>query len=399
VLTWAERWRAISLTAAPVRLSGDSQLSRDLAALRALVQRLEAGEPTTTLLQERRRLEEAVRRQSLSRPATGSSSSGSTVMRALRDSLGAAELVELIDIDGVLFVVHLQPGRAPALHRVGPTAAADHALARALFALRRAGGRRAPPQQLDMELIGGRLQEALLGPVADRIAAPNVVVVPTGRLHAVPWALLPAFAERSPTVAPSAEFWIRGRRSAEGPDRRIVLIGGPGLAGGALEIQRLAQRYPQALVLADGAATSEHVLAAMDGAWLVHIAAHGTFRADSPLLSSLQLDDGPLTVYDLERLQRAPHRIVLSSCDSAVGAPSGADELIGVASALMSLGSAGVVASVVPVNDPATVPFMMALHELLPDASVGAALADARRSVYADPAARIAAQSFIALGR
>ena len=134
-------------------------------------------------------------------------------------------------------------------------------------------------------------------------------------------------------------------------------------------------------MLADGDATSERVLAAMDGAWLVHVAAHGTFRSDSPLLSALEFDDGPLTVYDLERLGRAPHRMVLSSCNSAVGAPSGADELLGVVSALMSLGSAGVVASVVPVDDPGTVPFMLALHQSLHDRPSRAALVGARRSV------------------
>jgi len=35
------------------------------------------------------------------------------------------------------------------------------------------------------------------------------------------------------------------------------------------------------------------ILEAIDGAWLVHIAAHGTFRSDSPLFSSLRMDDGP----------------------------------------------------------------------------------------------------------
>ena len=48
------------------------------------------------------------------------------------------------------------------------------------------------------------------------------------------------------------------------------------------------------------------VLAALDGAWLAHIAAHGRFRADSPLFSSLRMHDGPLTVYDFEQLHRAP---------------------------------------------------------------------------------------------
>ena len=55
-----------------------------------------------------------------------------------------------------------------------------------------------------------------------------------------------------------------------------------------------------------GSATAANVLAALDDAWLAHIAAHGTFRADNPMFSSLLLDDGPLTVHDFERLGRKP---------------------------------------------------------------------------------------------
>jgi len=334
--------------------------------------------------------------------------------------LDGSDLVELTDVDGRLFAVVVRAGRAPVMRYVGPTAAAERALAHALFALRRAATRRGEP--LDTEPIGRRLQDALLGPVIELLAAPSVVLVPTGRLHAAPWALLPDLCGRAFTVVPSAATWVRARRAASGSDRgdradrgdrgdradradradrgdrRVVLVGGPGLSTGAEEVSRLAELYPDADVLTGGAATCERVLAAMDGAWLVHVAAHGTFRADSPLLSALELDDGPLTVYDLEQLGRAPHRVVLSSCSSAVGAPSGADELLGVVGALMALGSVGVVASVVPVDDPGTVPFMVALHRLLADRWLGAALRDARQTVADDPTARCAAESFVALG-
>jgi CHAT domain-containing protein len=153
------------------------------------------------------------------------------------------------------------------------------------------------------------------------------------------------------------------------------------------------------VVLTGGDATAEAVLEAMDGAALVHVAAHGTFRADSPLFSALELDDGPLTVYDLERLERAPHRVVLSSCSSALGGPSGADELLGLVSALVALGSSGLVASVVPVSDPATVPLMLGLHgRLRVGDDLAEALAQARESAGDGQLARTAAQSFIALG-
>ena len=118
-------------------------------------------------------------------------------------------------------------------------------------------------------------------------------------------------------------------------------------------------------MLGGGTATAGRVLDAIDGAGLAHIAAHGTFRADSPLFSALRLDDGPLTVYDLERLRRGPRRLVLSSCDSGIAAPAGADEVLGLASSLLPLGTTGIVASVVPVNDEAVVPLMTALHREL----------------------------------
>ncbi|WP_329476959.1 CHAT domain-containing protein [Kribbella sp. NBC_01484] len=41
------------------------------------------------------------------------------------------------------------------------------------------------------------------------------------------------------------------------------------------------------------------------------------------------------TILAVERLERAPHRVVLSSCSSALGGPSGADELLGLVSALV----------------------------------------------------------------
>ena len=41
------------------------------------------------------------------------------------------------------------------------------------------------------------------------------------------------------------------------------------------------------------------------------------------MFSSLELDDGPLTVHDFERLKKAPYRLVLSACDSGVMVPVG----------------------------------------------------------------------------
>ena len=179
----------------------------------------------------------------------------------------------------------------------------------------------------------------------------------------------------------------------------MTLVTGPGLATKGAEVEPLHSRYPRARLLGHGNATAGQVLTALDGAWLAHIAAHGTFRADNPMFSSILLDDGPLIVHDFERLRRAPYQMVLAGCDSGVAAPVGADELLGLVSSLMPLGAAGIVASVVPVNDEAAVPVMLALHDALQGgATLAESLLTTRKEVGSDLLALATAHSFLALG-
>jgi CHAT domain-containing protein len=224
-----------------------------------------------------------------------------------------------------------------------------------------------------------------------------VVVSPTAALHATPWGLLPALAGAPVTVVPSASTWLRARQQQGAPGR--VLVTGPGLASGGAEVPRVAAEHPDAVVLTDGSATVERCLRAMDGAGLVHVAAHGRFRADNPMFSSLEMADGPLTVHDLEQLVRAPHRIVLSACDSGVMVPVGASELLGLASALMSLGTAGILSTVAPVNDEATAELMVDLHRDLGDLDdLGAAMQRVRARASGDVLTEATAAAFVPLG-
>jgi hypothetical protein len=268
------------------------------------------------------------------------------------------------------------------------------------FVLRRLGHR--PPRLGDERVLayrGAELESSLLGPATAELGDGPVVVIPPGRLEAVPWTLMPSLRDRIVTVAPSASTWMRARRRRPPVRRRIALVVGPGLTTEGAEVAQLRPRYPEAVILGQGSATAEHVLSALDGAWLAHIAAHGTFRADNPLFSSIQLDDGPLTVHDFERLGRSPYWLVLSSCDSGVAAPVGADELLGLVSSLVPLGAAGIVASIVPVNDQAAVPLMLALHDALQrGATLPEALLAARKATSDDPLAEATAHSFVALG-
>jgi CHAT domain-containing protein len=178
-----------------------------------------------------------------------------------------------------------------------------------------------------------------------------------------------------------------------------VLVAGPGLATGGAEVPLVAAEHPEAVVLRNGSATVEACLSAMDGAKLVHVAAHGRFRADNPMFSALELDDGPLTVHDFERLRRAPHRFVLSACDSGVLVPVGANELLGLATALMSMGTAGILSSVAPVNDEATAELMVDVHRGLDDVDdLGVVMQRVRERAAGDVVREATAAAFVALG-
>ena len=397
LLRWSERWRATALAVPPVTPPDDDALAGDLASLRDAVRRLEEaradGSPTAAQERERDHQEATVRRRQLQLSGGGTLAARLDVDELLA-TLGERTLVSLVEVSGVLHAL-IGHGNRVVRHEVGPAASAVQELGFAAFALRRAAHGRAP----DLVALGARLQQVLLGPAAGRLGDGPVVVVPPGRLLGVPWGLLPALRDRSVTVGPSAALWLQARATEPPPDRRVVLVAGPGLGSGGGEVSPLATRYGEAVLLRDGRATVDRVLAALDGAWLAHVAAHGSFRADSPMFSSLGLDDGPLTVHDLERLRRAPYRLVLSACDSGVAAPVGADELLGLVSGLLPLGTAGLLASVAPVNDAATVPLMLALHDALDGgADLPEALLAARRTMTGDPVAEATGAAFIALG-
>ena len=110
------------------------------------------------------------------------------------------------------------------------------------------------------------------------------------------------------------------------------------------------------------AATPAATLAALDGAALAHLAAHGQHQAENALFSTLELAGGALLGYDLQRAGRAPDMVVLSSCDVGLTDVRPGDETFGMVTALLNAGSATVVASVARVADDAAMAAMVGFH-------------------------------------
>ena len=224
----------------------------------------------------------------------------------------------------------------------------------------------------------------------------DVLVVPTPELASVPWAALPSLAARNIEITPTLALWTR----PDAPRRsdHAVIVAGPELPQAEAEARGVAAQYPGATVLTGDQASAERVLASLDGARLAHLACHGSFRAENPLFSSLLLHDGPLTVYDLERLTIAPEHVVLSACDSGRAGESAGQELLGLAAAFFARGTRTLIASVVPVDDQITRELMVALHQRWASGlSPVSALRAAQREIGIDARSRATAWAFVCL--
>lgn len=417
VLAWAERLRADrARSRRSPRPPDDGEVATHLAELRHVVGQLEAagfaGHDPGRLLHRQVALEAQIRRTS--RHATGGETGDDPEIPSVVETaaaLGHRALVELVECDGFLAAVTLVDGEAR-LHRLGSVAGASEAVATLRFAL----GRLARPSWSPEAHRGAtslaaaaseRLDMLLFGPVRARVEGRPLVMVPTGSLHAVPWSLLPACRDRPVAVVPSAAAWV-GAMTVPGPapgevaapnGAAAVLVAGPGLAHATGEVADLARVHRPATMLVRDGATVAAFLGAVDGAGLVHVAAHGRFRADNPLLSSLRLADGPLTVYDLERLHRAPRQLVLSACEAGLSAARPGDELLGLASSLLSLGTRVLIASVVPVGDATTRVLMVELHRRLASGTSPAeALAAAMEGTRGEGPGGLAAAGFVCFG-
>ncbi|MET8828697.1 CHAT domain-containing protein [Streptomyces sp. NPDC004610] len=402
MLEWSERWRATALSTPPTRPPADPELLGDLTAFREIAARAEEARrdrrPVPALEREQRRLEKAIRSRTLHLRGETPGGGRRVDVGRLLDRLGPTRLVELAVVDGRVQVLLCGDGRVRRF-AAGLLAEAESEAEHIQAGLRRLAHPGAEARLPLVEAMGRRLEELLLGPAAAQLGGGPVVVVPPGRLHRVPWALLPSLRERVVNVSPSAGAWLRAHETAPPPGGRNVLVRGPGLATEGAEVPELAARYTAPVVLEGDHARVPRVLEELNGAALAHIAAHGTFRADSPLFSSLGMSDGPLIVHDLERLDRSPYRIILSCCDTARFASVGADELLGLVTALLPYGTAGVVACSAPVNDAAVVPLMLALHK-----GIGAglplaeALRDARAALPGDATHQATGWAFSAFG-
>jgi tetratricopeptide (TPR) repeat protein len=381
IWTWMERMRTVVMIQVPPP-AGDAQ--PDVAQLRGLERDLydlhpEDVEEQARLLRRLTQLERRVRRRMWAQQPEAATVVMPSVrrLRALRsDMVECAMLQYAVLDDAILGVVVTSRGiRFAPLGALEPIRAAGQQLAFALRRLSRprsAAGVRAAFAAAHREL--STLDAALTAPFRDVIAdADEVVVVPPAELTGVPWGGLSSLSDRAVRVVPTATMWDLTRNRHPRSDA-VVLVAGPDLTAAEDEVKAIAACYDDPLVLTDGDATVDRLLAEAPAARAVHFACHGRLRRDTAAFSSLRLADGPLTVHDLERVNPSAHHWILAACDLGSPGQLVGPELDGVLATLLLGGAGGIVAGVVAVPDLETRELMTRLHDAL---SSGAPLAHA----------------------
>ncbi len=318
----------------------------------------------------------------------------------LKRVVGDSQVVSIASSGDSLFAVIADRRRAR-FSRLGDLAPVVASAQRACTALRSLAPVGAAPAVAAARLRGFAktielLDSLLLAPL--RLDSPHVVLVVPAELHAIPWAALPSLRGRSFTLAPSVRWWIDATSAPPTPLDSVLVVAGPRLVEADSEARGVAACHRRAKLLTGPAATVANVGDAMAHHDMVHFVAHGQFRHDNPLWSTLELADGPLTVYELERLGRVPPIVVLATCDSGIGGARGGAQLHGLASTLLMMGARTIVAAIGALPDTLeTRQAMIALHrDLVGGIGASASLAGQRASF--DGALSLTAAGLVTLG-
>ena len=215
-----------------------------------------------------------------------------------------------------------------------------------------------------------------IAPVLEHLTVTRLVLIPCGLL-----ALLPLHAAWRPdpdqlsgrlyllddmtiTYAASARSLVEaGRFAAMGEAGDALVVEDPRptqmppLPAAAHEAEAMLAWFPQdrRRRLRGEDATRQAVASALQSAAIWHFACHAITRTELPLSSGVLLaNDDWFTVENIMKLPRAEasaRLAILSACETAVTGLAAPDEVVGLPTALLQAGVAGVVASLWPVGD------------------------------------------------
>ena len=199
-----------------------------------------------------------------------------------------------------------------------------------------------------------------------------LIIAPDGYLFETPWTALHdgvVYLSQRYTLSltPStALFAIPSTSpavtSAHRSLRALGFIGDPPLRFVAAELAAIQHAFPEGLI-ANPATAADLTWDAAPA--FLHIAAHGRIRRDAPLLSALELANGPLLLTEVLNFNlRGTQLVTLSACETGT-TPEQGGVLLALVGAFLCAGAETVLASLWPVDDEATQILMANLYQQL----------------------------------
>ena len=279
-------------------------------------------------------------------------------------------LIEIAGHDGRYVALLVNRARR-SVCPLGEVAAVATEIENLRFGMSRLAQRRGSPEARGAAVAAATasveaLAALLIDPLALEGGESQIVIVPPAELHVVPWGLIPGLRGRPVTVSPSSRLWLDRLHARRRRPTRVLIASGPDLPAAAAESRAVAGLYDNVTRLGLREANVERVIEELGHVQLAHLVAHGGFRSDNPLFSSLRLADGGITVYDLARVPRLPPVFVLSACNAGITAARPGNETMGIVAGLLGAGVRTVIASTGLVPDTVlTTATMVGLHRLL----------------------------------
>ena len=364
VFEWSERARHASQQVVPLRPPPDPEAAAALAELRML--RAEGSGAEWLASARAAELHDLVRERQWT--ATGSAGlDGRVGLGELQSALDEqTALLAFVWSEGVLACVAVRRdgARVVDLPDFGEVRAALAGLRADLDVS--ASVRSGPMAPVVQRALAERLtvlsRMLLDGPLRVAGDARRIVLTAPGVLAGIPWAMLPGLHHRVFTLAVSASRWVRHRPAGSGrrpgsprPSRGAGFAVGPRVARGEEEAGVAAEAWRRAgrdaTVVRGPAATVDAVAELAGRSPVLHIAAHGRHTSDNPLFSGLELADGTLFGYDIDRIPRLPDTVVLSACEVGRSSVRWGEEALGMTRTWLHAGARCVIAAPVVVAD------------------------------------------------
>lgn len=313
-------------------------------------------------------------------------------LKELQRKLGGSHtLVEYIEIDGIVSAFVVDDKKVRYVAGLGSLVDVRVLLDEMHFQFetQRYGGERLSRYTKQMKLRADRslmrLYDLLLRPLADRFAGSELVIVPVGVLHYVPFHALHDgqgyLVETHETVyAPSAAVWakLKAKRVLKPRSSLVMGYADDRIPMAEREAKDLSKALPMSDTFSGKRATFEAFTTNAVRHDLIHLACHGEFRGDNPMFSSLHLADGWVTVQDICSRRIRASLVTLSACETGMSKVGAGDELLGLVRGFLSAGAASLVVSLWTVNDRAASELMRSFYSgvtagLSPSASLRAA--------------------------